>query len=527
MVFRSRFPEPSIPHRELSEFVLARAAEHPDRTALVDAVTGRGLTYGDLRARVDGFAGALAALGIEKGGVVAIELPNVPEYAVVFLGTARAGATSTTLNPAFTTGEIAAQLADSGAGVVVTTPACVEKTRAALRPGVRLAVLGEGAGDALGYDDLLRTAGPARTADVDPAEDLATLPYSSGTTGLPKGVMLTHRSLVANAVQCAPFYTGDDDVALAIAPFFHIMGMSVLLLGGLSRGATLVTMERFDFEQCLRAIERHRVTCTVVAPPLMVALAKHPSVDDHDLSSLRLLASGGAPLGARVQQACGARLGCRTAQGWGMTEIAGCGSVSPPSDLAADEPGTVGWCVAGAEMRIVDPATGDELGVGDRGELWFRGPNTMKGYLHNPEATAATLTEDGWCRTGDVAEIDADGFLSIVDRLKDIIKYKGYQVAPAELEAVLISHPLVTDAAVVASPDEEAGEVPKAFLVVEDADPAAVADQVMAYTAERVAPYKRVRRYEVVDALPRTPSGKLIRRALLERERSAGPAVSR
>jgi len=526
MTFRSRFPDPSIPDQELSAFVLAGAGAHPDRPAVIDAVSGRRLTYGELGAQVESFAGGLAGLGVRKGGVVAILLPNLPEYPVVFLGIARAGAVSTTLNPAYTTHEIAAQVADSGAQVVVTTPDGLEKARAAVGSGVRLVVLGEARGDAVAFHDLLRAAAPAPAAGVDPGQDLATLPYSSGTTGLPKGVMLTHRNLVANAVQCDPFYTRSDDVALAVAPFFHIMGMAVLMLGGLCRGATLVTMPRFDFEQCLRAIEDHRVSCAVVAPPVMVALAKHPAVDGHDLSSLELLASGGAPLGAHVQEACGSRLGCRTAQGWGMTELAGAGAISPPPEVSADRPGTVGWCVAGAELRIVDPVSGDELGAGERGELWFRGPNVMKGYLNNPQATAATLTDGGWCRTGDVASVGADGLVAIVDRLKELIKYKGYHVAPAELEAVLLSHPMVADAAVVGSPDEEAGEVPKAFLVLKDAaDPEHLAQQVLAYAAERVAPYKRVRRHEIVEAVPRTPSGKIVRRGLIERERSAAQAV--
>jgi acyl-CoA synthetase (AMP-forming)/AMP-acid ligase II len=522
MIFHSRFPDPFIPDQELSTFVLAAAGDYPARPALIDAATGRRLTYGDLRAGVERFAGGLAQLGVRQGDVVAIVLPNMPEYPVVFLGTAMAGAVNTTLNPAYTSREIAAQLTDSGASVVVTTPECLDKTRAASGPGVRLVVLGEASGDAIGFDELLGAECAAPTVDVDPAADLAALPYSSGTTGLPKGVMLTHRNLVANAVQCTPFYTGDDDVVLAVAPFFHIMGMAVTMVGGLRRGATLVTVARFDFEQCLRAIEDYRVTSTVVAPPVVVALAKHPLVDRHDLSSLRLLTSGGAPLGAEVQRACAARLGCRTAQGWGMTEL-GAGSVSPPADQAADKLGTVGWCVAGADLRIVDPASGVELGPEELGELWFRGPNVMKGYLHDAEATARTLTGDGWCRTGDVGHVDADGFVQIVDRLKELIKYKGYQVAPAELEAVLISHSMVADAAVVASPNEEAGEVPKAFLVLkETADPDAVANEVVAYLAERVAPYKRVRRYEIVDAIPRTPSGKIVRRDLIERERLAG-----
>jgi acyl-CoA synthetase (AMP-forming)/AMP-acid ligase II len=527
MIFRSRFPQPYIPDQDLSAFVLAGAGDHLDRPALIDAASGRQLSYGDLRTQVDRLAGGLAQLGVGKGDVVAILLPNLPEYPVVFLGIARVGAASTTLNPTYTSREIAAQLADSGASVVVTTPESLDKTQAASGPGVRLVVLGEASGDAVGFGDLLDAGWPAPTVEVDPAEDLATLPYSSGTTGLPKGVMLTHRNLVANAVQCAPFYAGPDDVVLAVAPFFHIMGMAVTMVGGLCRGATLVTMPRFDLEACLRAIQDHRVASTVVAPPITTALAKHPLVDSYDLSSLRLLTTGGAPLGAGVQQACAARLGCRTAQGWGMTELAGAGSVSPPADQAADKPGTVGWCVAGAEMRIVDPAGGAELGAGEVGELWFRGPNVMKGYLHNPEATAATLSDDGWCRTGDIGQVDRDGFVQIVDRLKELIKYKAYHVAPAELEAVLISHPLIADAAVVASPDEEAGEVPKAFLVLQDqqtTDPEGVAKQVMAYMAEQVAPYKRVRRYEFLEAIPRTPSGKIVRRGLIERERLAAPA---
>ncbi|SNR30488.1 AMP-binding protein [Blastococcus mobilis] len=317
MIFASRFPKSSIPDRDLSAFVLADAGDHPDRPAMIDAVSGRRLSYGDLLAQVDRFAGGLAELGVGKGDVVAILLPNLPEYPVVFLGIARVGAASTTLNPAYTAREIAAQLADSEAGVVVTTPESLDKARAASGPGVRLVVLGEASGEAIGFGALLGAGGPAPTVDIDPAEDLAALPYSSGTTGLPKGVMLTHRNLVANAVQCGPFYTGPGDVVLAVAPFFHIMGMAVTMIGGLCRGATLVTMPRFDFEQCLRAIQDHGVTSTVVAPPVTVALAKHPLVDSYDLSSLRLLTSGGAPLGAGVQQACAERLGCRTARGGG------------------------------------------------------------------------------------------------------------------------------------------------------------------------------------------------------------------
>jgi acyl-CoA synthetase (AMP-forming)/AMP-acid ligase II len=528
MIFRSRWPEPSIPDQHLPGFVLAAATDRADRTALVDAATGRRISYGQLEEQVRAFAAGLSDLGVRQGDVVAILLPNLPEYPVVFLGTALAGATNTTLNPSYTSHEIAAQLADSGARVLVTVAELLEKARTAAPDGMRLIVVGESDGPAIPLARILaaETAAPP-PVEIDPAVDVAALPYSSGTTGLPKGVMLSHRNLVANAVQCEPFFVDDDDVVLAVAPFFHIMGMTVLMLGALSRGLTLVTMARFDLEQFLTAIQRHRVTTTIVPPPITVALAKHPLVDGFDLSSLRLVMTGGAPLGADAEEACAARLRCRVGQGWGMTELAGAGSASPPPGLAPGRPGSVGWCVAGGEFKLVDPASGAELAADGVGELWFRGPNVMRGYLHRPEATAATITADGWCRTGDVCRVDDEGFLYVVDRLKELIKYKGFHVAPAELEALLIAHPLIADAAVVASPDPEAGEVPKAFLVAQgDTDPETLAADVLAHLAERVAPYKRVRRYEFVDSIPRTPSGKIMRRTLIERERGiAGVTV--
>lgn len=519
MSFRSRFPELPVPDLELSAFALSGSADYPERAAVLDAASGRRLSYADLRAQVDRFAGGLAHLGVGRGDVVALALSNGLEFPVAFLGTVRAGAACTTLNPASADREIAAQLADAEASVVVTAAECAGKVRAAAGPGTRLIVAGEATGDAVSFSDLLSAGWPPPAVTIDPARDLAALPYSSGTTGLPKGVMLTHRNLVANGLQCGPVYDGPGDVVLAVAPFFHIMGMAVVMVAGLCRGATLVTMGRFDFEQFLQAIQDHCVTSMVVPPPITAMLAKHPLVDDYDLSSLRLLTTGGAPLGPRVQQACAERLGCRTTQAWGMSEL-GLGTACPPKDAAAGRPGTVGWCVAGTEIRITDPATGAERGPGQPGELWFRGPNVMKGYLHNPEATAATVDEDGWYHTGDVAQADDDGFITIVDRIKELIKYKAYQVAPAELEAVLLSHPRIADAAVVASPDEEAGEVPKAYLVLKDnhsADPDDTAREVLKYAAGQLAHYKRIRRYEFTAAIPRTASGKIIRRELVDR----------
>jgi len=278
------------------------------------------------------------------------------------------------------------------------------------------------------------------------------------------------------------------------------------------RGATLVTMPKFELEPFLGTLQRHRITRAFVVPPLVLALAKHPAVDGYDLSSVRAMMSGAAPLDADLETACARRLGCGFIQGYGLTEA------SPVTHANPDEPGkckpgTVGQLLPNTDCRIVD-AAGAELGPDEDGELLIRGPQVMRGYLNNPEATAATLDADGWLHTGDIGHVDRDGYFTIVDRLKELIKYKGFQVPPAELEAVLRSHPAVADAAVVPLVDRECGEVPKAFVVLRGDVSAA---DLMAFVAERVAPYKQIRAVEVIDAIPKSPSGKILRRVLKER----------
>ena len=277
-----------------------------------------------------------------------------------------------------------------------------------------------------------------------------------------------------------------------------------------------MTMPRYDLEGMLTAIEEHRITHAFVVPPLVLALARQPAVDEHDLGSLHFVMSGAAPLGAELEQECIDRLGCRFRQGYGLTET------SPVTHMVPDVPGferlgSVGPPVPNSEVKIVDPATGDEAAHGERGEIWVRGPHVMKGYLANELATAMTVDADGWLHTGDIGLADAEGYLTVVDRMKELIKVKGYQVAPAELEAVLLTHPAVADAAVVPTPDEEAGEVPTAYVVLRaECDP----DDIVAFVAERVAPYKRIRRCEIADEIPKSASGKILRRVLVERERA-------
>jgi len=299
-------------------------------------------------------------------------------------------------------------------------------------------------------------------------------------------------------------------------PFFHIYGMNVIMNLGLWRGATLVTMPRFELETFLSLIQQHRVTVAFVAPPVVLLLANHPAIGNYDLSSLRTIKCGAAPLDAALQNACAARLGCSVVQGYGMTEASPV-THATSSDPGACRPGTVGPLVPNTECRVVDVASGRDLGVGQDGELLVRGPQVMTGYLNQPDASAATLDAGGWLHTGDIGHVDAEGYFKVVDRAKELIKYKGYQVPPAELEAILLTHPAVADAAVIGVNDVEAGEIPKAFVVMRgDATP----DEIMAFVAERVAPYKRIRQVEVIDAIPKSPSGKILRRVLKERDRT-------
>jgi acyl-CoA synthetase (AMP-forming)/AMP-acid ligase II len=516
-IYTAPEPDVEIPPGDVASFVLAAAAERADKPALIDGPTGRGLTYGDLEEQVRALAAGLADRGFGHGDVLGVFMPNVPEYAVVFHGAAAAGGMCTTMNPLYTAREVAQQLADSGARMLVTVPAFAEAAReAAAETRIdSVFAVGDG-GDLAPLAELYGAPANAPEAVIEPPTDVAVLPYSSGTTGLPKGVMLTHRNLVANLCQVqAGFPLGADDVLIGCLPFFHIYGMTVIMNQGLRAGATIVTMPRFDLGQYLELVERHRVNRAYVVPPIALALAKHPSVDEHDLSSLGLIMSGAAPLGAELAERVAERLACAVIQGYGLTETSPVTHVIRPS--APNRPGSIGPPLPNTECRIVDPESRTDAPTGERGELWVRGPQVMKGYLNNPEATAATLDADGWLHTGDVAIVHDDGYFEIVDRLKELIKYKGFQVAPAELEALIITHPEVSDVAVVGVPDPEAGELPKAYVVPagEELDE----DELIEWVAGKVAPQKRVRLVERIDEIPKSPSGKILRRLLVERGR--------
>lgn len=518
MIFRSPYPDVSIPEIAYPELILAHAEERGDDRVLVDGSTGRVVTARQVVVGARRAASWLARKGFRKGDIVAIVSPNVPEYAIAFHAAALLGGVVTTANPLYTAGELAHQLRDTGAKYVVTIPPLLDKTRAAAKGGTvrETFVFGEAEG-ATPFATLLEGDGDVPRVTIDPRSDLVALPYSSGTSGRPKGVMLTHYNLVAITRQVESFVQSEAWRTAGILPFFHIYGLVVLMNYPIyARGGLCVTLPRFDLAEFLRIVQDYRLTHLYVVPPIVLALAKHPLVDQYDLSSVKLINSGAAPLDGRLQQACAERLHCLVTQGYGMTETSLACHVTP-DDPGRVKQGASGLTLPNMASKVIDTVSGAELGVGERGEICVRGPNVMRGYLHDAEATARTLDAEGWLHTGDVGYADADGYFYVVDRVKELIKYKGMQVAPAELEAVLLSHPDVADAAVIPSPDEEAGEVPKAFLVLRGAGST---DAILGYVAERVAPHKKIRRVEVVDAIPKSPSGKILRRVLIEQERA-------
>jgi acyl-CoA synthetase (AMP-forming)/AMP-acid ligase II len=311
-----------------------------------------------------------------------------------------------------------------------------------------------------------------------------------------------------------------EDVVIAALPFFHVYGMCIIMNLGLLGGATLVTMPRFELGQFLDLLERHRVTRAYVVPPIALALAKDPAVETRDLSALRHVLCGAAPLGADLAEEVAERIGCSVTQGCGMTEMSPVTHMVPPGSNVK-KPGSIGPPIPGTECRLVVPETGRDAWPGEPGELWMRGPQVMQGYLGNRKATDKMIDAEGWLHSGDVALVDEDGWFQIVDRVKELIKYKGFQVAPAELEAILITHPHVADCAVIGVPDDEAGELPKAFVVPasDDLD----TDGLATFVAEQVAPHKRVRLVELVEEIPKSPSGKILRRLLRDRERVQAP----
>jgi acyl-CoA synthetase (AMP-forming)/AMP-acid ligase II len=505
-IWRNRDRELDLTPGLLHEEALGGAGPWADAVAVLDAATGAAIAHADLADCARRFAAGLRARGARRGDVLSLVASNGPDFPIAMHGALGAGLTLAPASPLLTARELGAFLRQVRARFVVAddaaTPTAAEAARAAKV-------------DALFALGSLPTDEPAALEPVDPRA-IALLMSSSGTTGLPKSAAHTHAGAVAMLRGFAAFpltRLGPDDVVGGVIPMAHTFG-SVLLNSTLRAGARIVTLPRFELEAFLAMVQEHRVTVVAAVPPLARALARHPLVDRYDLSSLRLVLIGAAPCPTEIERECRARLGCAVGQSFGMTELA-------PIALPEEDwhPGSLGRLVPGIEAVVVDRDSGARLGAGETGELWLRGPALMAGYLGDETATKATIDAQGWLHSGDLALFDEDGHLFVVDRLKELIKCRGYQVAPAQLEAELALHPAVADAAVVGRPDEEAGERPVAYVVLRaPAQPR----EILEWLVGRVAPYKRPVEVVVVDEVPRNPTGKLLRRVLVERERAAG-----
>ncbi len=466
------------------------------------------ISYAELADATSRFAGGLKKLGIEPSDRVAVYLPNLPQFVIAIWGILKAGAVPTPMNPQLKPREIAYQLRDSGAKLIIGLLPLLSEIEAAREqvPGVGIVTVG-GESPHTRFREVLASE-PYFVDRQD--DDIALLPYTSGTTGQPKGVLLTHKNLISNVRAITKLFTlpAEEDRVLIPIPMFHITGMTVMMLSPLSRGATIYPMLRWQAEEALKLIHKHRITDFLAVPTIYIDLLHHPRLDDYDLSSLKLCSSGGARMPVPVMEAFEKRLKIPVYEGYGLTET----SPVTHTNLAAPKrvAGSIGWPIENTECKIVNE-NGQKLPAGEVGELLIRGPQVMKGYHNNPQATQESFDPEGFFRTGDLAYVDEQGYYYIVDRVKDMINVAGLKVYPKEVEHVLYEHPAVAECAVVGISDPRKGETVKAFIVLKSCykPSEALAQELKQHCLNEIAAYKHPREIEFVKELPKTASGKI------------------
>ncbi|KAI8320129.1 acetyl-CoA synthetase-like protein [Martensiomyces pterosporus] len=538
MVFKSPFPDVDVPSVDIPTFLFEYARKHtvygknPNLPILIDETAT--LTFADLEEISTSFASGLVNNAeFQRGDILAIVLPNTSYYPVIALGTQMVGGTVTTANPAYTARELAHQLKLTQAKYVVTLQTTVPTVKEALRiagmtvPDKRIFTI-DGTNSIL---DILSSK-PFTRIRLTTREQAANTPsfivFSSGTSGQPKGVVLSHRNIVSNVLQSIEFDKADKIIKAAdkniahqawmcVLPMFHIYGMTVIMLLSIAKGAHLIILRSFNLEKFVSLSEKHKASVAHLSPPVILRLAKDPVVSKYDLSSFVYVNSGSAPLSKELQLEAEARIRADITQGYGLSETS---PTTHRSLMATKVFGSIGSLFSSMECKILDDG-GNELGVNQVGEICLRGPNIMMGYLKNPQATAEAIDEDEFLHTGDIGYVDENGHYYVTDRKKELIKYKGFQVAPAELEGLLTDHPAVIDSAVIPVYDESrASEIPKAFVVIRpEMDTPGIAEEVRVWLDSRVIQYKRLRGgVEVIGAIPKSVSGKILRRVLKERE---------
>ncbi|KAI1118812.1 hypothetical protein F5Y14DRAFT_397775 [Nemania sp. NC0429] len=552
MPVTSLYEDIDIPNVDLWTYLFERNDKPwaDDKEIYIDAATKRSYTWSQVRNTAIEFGrGLRSQWGFQEGDVLGFFSPNSVDYAPVFFGVHYVGGAASTANPTYTAKELAFQMKDSGVkGIVTQLPMLAVAREAARAIGVpedRIILLGDGRDPSGKFKHFteIRHTGPSgavglRRVRVDPKKDVSFLVYSSGTTGLPKGVQLTHTNIVANIAQLEFIdrfnglyhlggIDGQGDKQLAILPFFHVYGLTCIALAGIRMGLPVIILPKFELEKACQAIQEFGITFASIPPPVVLALAKHPAVSKYDLSSVKFVNSGAAPLSRNLVEAVWDRLTIPVMQGYGLSETSPTLTKGVIFDWKRYN-GSAGKLLPNIAAKIVD-LEGRELPAGEEGELWVKGPNVFPGYLNRPELQNDTFSPDGYFKTGDIGYFDTKGNLYITDRLKELIKYKGFQVAPAELEGILQGHSDIADACVIPAHDRQREtEVPRAYLVLKPGVPRddAKAQEIIAWLSSRVAEHKKLRGgVRFIDEIPKNASGKLLRRVLKDQARAEDRAA--